>query len=72
MAGRCRPDSRRRSHRSLIRSMLADSSVSSASTSRNAFTHSTATSGASRLRLGARTFASFHNRAFRAIHGSQA
>jgi hypothetical protein len=48
MAGRCRPDSRRRSHRSLIRSMLADSSVSSASTSRNAFTHSTATSGASR------------------------
>src|SRR5271157_296946 len=29
-------------------------------------------SGASRLRLSARTFASFHSRAFLAIHGSQA
>ena len=52
--------------------MLADSSGSSASTSKNAFTHSTATSGASRLRLSASTFASFHSRAFRAIHGSHA
>lgn len=52
--------------------MLADSSGSSASTSRNARAHSTATSGASRLRLSASTFASFHSRAFLAIHGSQA
>src|SRR5205814_2332819 len=38
----------------------------------NAAVTSTATSGASRLRLIARTFASFHSRAPRAIHGSQA
>jgi fucose 4-O-acetylase-like acetyltransferase len=59
-------------HSSLIRSMLADSAGSSAVTSRNARTHSTATSGASRFRLRASTLASFHSRAFLAIHGSQA
>ena len=49
-----------------------DSSGSSPVTSRNVLTHSTATSGAGRLRLRARTLASFQRRAFFAIQGSQA
>src|SRR5215207_2383461 len=52
--------------------MLPASSASVSAVSRNACTTSTATSGASRFRLNARTLASFQSRAPLAIQGSQA
>src|SRR6266542_1610589 len=54
------------------RAMLPASSASTSVVSTNARTTSTATSGASRFRLIASTFASFQSRAPLAIHGSHA
>ena len=53
-------------------STRACSSGSTSAVSRNARTHSTAMSGESRRELSARTLASFHRRAFRAVHASEA